>query len=154
MWYNIDFDKLLKLITPPFLQKKVFMVFVSVSLEPIKTIYNDWIINRDARLYNLEHSGQVCYLRKVLNDRFDSTQRRIQIADGNQYDRTYIYTRVEQNPKYLGKLTLHSRSDYADTGVDFIVYAPSSIITENNYAIEALVNEYKQDVKRFKVVGL
>lgn len=154
MWYNIDFTKLLKLTVPAFLQKNVLMVFASISLEPIKIMYDDWRINRDDRLIFLYHNGQVCYLRKILNDRFDSTQRRIQIADGNQYDRTYIYTRVEQNPKYLGTLTLHSRSDYADTGVDFIVYVPGSIITENNYAIEALVNEYKQDVKRFKVVEI
>ncbi len=154
MWYKVNFDKLQLLITPPFLRLSMFNVFASVAFEPLKDIYNRWLQNRDDRAYYLNHYGQVCYLRKVLNDRFDTLERRIIIGNGNEFDRTYLYTRIEKRPIYLGQQTLYSRRDYGDTGVDFIVHVPEQIIKDNPYAITALVNEYKQDVKRFKIIAL
>lgn len=154
MWYKVDFDKLQLLLTPVSLRKNVFLAFLSAVCEPLKDIYVRWGLGRDEAIYNLEHNGQVCYLRKVLNDRFDNIERRIEIKDGNQFDRTYVYTRVEERSNFLGKLALYSSSDYADTGVDFIVCVPNKVIEDNPFVIAAVVDVYKQDVKRFKIMGI
>ncbi|WPC13622.1 hypothetical protein LEQ04_08415 [Riemerella anatipestifer] len=106
--------------------------------------------NRNENLYNLQHNGQVCYLRKVLNDRFDVSQRRILIVDGNRYRRPYIYTDGEQKSKYLGIMYLRDDADYADTGVDFIVLVPAGL-SYNNYEMQALVDFYKLASKRYKI---
>ncbi len=150
MWYNLDINKLTILLTPTFLRKERFLAWLRVLHFPLIEIVDKFNFNRNENLYNLAHNGQVCYLRVVLNDRFDPIQRRIKIADGNRYQRQYIYTRGEQKPKYLGKIYLYDRADYGDTGVDFIVLIPRGLIY-NEYEMKALVDFYKLASKRYKI---
>lgn len=150
MWYNLDINKLTILLTPTFLRKERFLAWLRVIHFPLIEIVDKFNFNRNENLYNLAHNGQVCYLRVVLNDRFDPIQRRIKIADGNRYQRQYIYTRGEQKPKYLGKIYLYDRADYGDTGVDFIVLIPRGLIY-NEYEKKALVDFYKLASKRYKI---
>lgn len=150
MRYNLDINKLTILLTPTFLRKERFLAWLRVLHFPLIEIVDKFNFNRNENLYNLAHNGQVCYLRGVLNDRFDPIQRRIKIADGNRYQRQYIYTRGEQKPKYLGKIYLYDRADYGDTGVDFIVLIPRGLIY-NEYEMKALVDFYKLASKRYKI---
>lgn len=151
MWYNVDLHKLVVLLTPTFLRKSKLIAFMQSLIAPVNSIYSDWSLMRSNNLYKLAHNGQICYLRKALNDRFDDELRRIYIGDGNKFVRKYIYTPAERKTKYLGTIYLHQRSDYADTGVDFIVYVPSEIVDIQIYEIEALINFYKEGVKRYKI---
>lgn len=151
MWYKVDINRLVLLLLPTFLRKQVMAQFIYSMVSPIKTIYNDWLAMRTSNLYILEHNGQVCYLRKVLNDAFDPELRRIEIADGNEFKRDYIYTMAEQKPRFIGKFYIRSRLDYEGTGVDFIVKAPLQIIQVQIYELEALINYYREGVKRYKV---
>ena len=89
-------------------------------------------------------------MRKALNDRFDITERRIRIVDGNRYQRQYIYTRGEQKPKYLDTIYLYDRADYGDTGVDFIVLIPRGL-RYNKFEMESLIDFYKLASKRYKI---
>ncbi len=160
MWYNINFERLVLLVTPSFLQKGVVNAYIRAVIQPIKKVYDNWSVYRTERLVNLAHNGQVCYLRKIANDKLDSVGRDIRITNGNQYERIYIFTPIEKRPVFLDTtsertsdtLFLHSTTDYVDTGVDFIVSAPR-LLVEQKYALEALINEYKQDVKRYKTVA-
>lgn len=149
MWYNLDINKLTTLLTPTFLRKEKFLAWLRVLHFPLIEIVDKFNFNRNENLYNLAHNGQVCHLRGALNDRFDPSQRRIRITDGNRYKREYIYTRGEQKPKYLGKIYLYDRADYGDTGVDFIVLIPKGL-SYNAYEMKALVDFYKLASKRYK----
>ena len=157
MWYNIDFNKLVVLNQPTFLRKNVMVAFLHALIFPIKKLYYQWFIYRNENLRKLTHNGQVCYLRKVLNDTFDPSLRRIEIHNGNKYNRVYIYTTPEHSPHYLGTIYLHPNSDYADTGVDFIVKAPQDLPqmqTAEKYELKALIDFYKEGVKRYKIEEL
>lgn len=124
-------------------------------LKPIMKLYDTWNFWREQNLYKLAHTGQVCYLRKSLNDRFDASLRRIYIGNGNQFKRLYIYNRsMMQPPKYLGKLYIRSRNDFADTGVDFIVYVPADIVETQIYELHAHIQFYREGVKRYKIVKI
>jgi len=92
----------------------------------------------------------VCYLRAALNDKFDISQRRIKIAEGNRYKRQYIYTDGEKKPKYLGVMYLRDDADYGDTGVDFIVLVPAGL-QYNDYEMRYIIDFYKLASKRYKV---
>ena len=151
MWFNVDYDILIVDFLPNNKRKRKIIDFLKVLSTPIMKLYNIWYKLRLDNLYKVEHTGQVCYLRKVLNDRFDQSQRRIYIADGTKYKRDYIYTMAEQKPNFLGKIYIHPASDYADTGVDFIVYVPGDLLNDNNYELKALINFYKEGVKRYKI---
>jgi hypothetical protein len=154
MWFNIDFDILAIDLVPTFLRKIRKLAFVNACVSPIKRMYNQWASNRKANLYKLVHNGQVCYLRKVLNDRFDQSLRRIYIGNGNRYDRSYIYTTAEARPQFLGVIYIHNSVDYADTGIDFIVYAPAGLLNLDNFEMKALINFYKEGVKRYKIEAI
>jgi hypothetical protein len=155
MWYNIDIQKLTLQLLPTFLRGKAVLqsLFLAIS-QPVVFIYDQWNAKRLQDLYKIEHTGQVCLLRKALNDRFDPTLRRIEIVDGNRIIRQYIYTTVEQQPRFLSSpMFIYSRDDYADTGVDFVVIAPQDIIDQNPFEMNALIDFYKQDVKRYKIIA-
>ena len=154
MWYNIDFDNLVVLDQPTFLRKRVMVAFLRTLILPIKKLYYQWYSYRSDNLYKLAHNGQVCYLRRALNDRFDVQLKRIEINNGNTYHRDYIYTTVEHSPVFLGAMYLHQNNDYADTGVDFIVKAPAALLDQNNYEMKALIDYYKEGVKRYKIEEL
>lgn len=150
--YEINFIALILELVPAILQFPVILGYTNALVTPIKGVYSDFKSNRTQDWYVLNHNGQVCYLRGALNDKFDSSERRIYIVDGNQYQRFYIYSTAENKPKYLGTKFIRLRSDYADTGVDFIVVCPYALRNDiNPFEINALIDKYKLVSKRHKV---
>jgi hypothetical protein len=151
MWYKVDFKKLAILMLPTFLRKPIVVAYLQSLLVPIDSVYYNWSVFRNDNIYKMQHNGQICYLRKALNDKFDPSLRRIYIGNGNRYERQYLYTTPEDRPRYLGTMYLHQNLDYADTGLDFIVYVPQEIIDESPFALKALIDFYKAGGKRYKI---
>ncbi len=155
MWFDLDINKLILQLIPTFLRSKqlLSLLFLAVS-SPLRSIYDNWYNKRQQDLYKIEHTGQVYSLRKALNDRFDIQDRRIQIFDGNRIEREYLFTPVEQKPRFLDvPMYIYSQDDYAVTGVDFVVVVPEAIIAAHPFELPALINFYKQDVKRYKITS-
>lgn len=150
MWYDLDIKKLAVLLTPTFWRSESFLAWLQSLVQPLRDVHYNFVQNRSDDLYIMAHNGQVCYLRDALNDHFDVSERRIRIVDGNQYKRQYIYTRGEEKPRYLGTMYLYDRSDYDDTGVDFVVLVPQGFDTES-YAMKALIDLYRLGSKRYKI---
>jgi len=153
MWFNVHWKKLAVLLTPTFLRSELMKSWIELLMEGINDIHYQWLQFRKSNIYILAHNSQVCYLRGALNDRFDNEQRRIQIIDGNKYQRKYIYTDEEQKPRFLGIIYIHGDEDYSDTGVDFIVEVPNDIIFNIN-EMKGLIDFYKLASKRYKIVIL
>lgn len=151
--YNIDFNRLVTWLLPGLITKPKFQSWLRGLIEPLKTIQKAFNKNRESNLYKLRHNSQVFSIVNVLNDRFDNGQRRIYITDGLTKDRIYIHTRQELKPLFLGQIFLWNRGDYADTGVDFIVWIPVQIFITPQDLIEvrALITYYKLSGKRFKI---
>ncbi|GAA4198680.1 hypothetical protein GCM10022289_07790 [Pedobacter jeongneungensis] len=128
------------------------MAWLQALVAPIITLHQQWYNKRLDNLYKLAHNGQVCHLRAALNDTFDPDQRRIKIANGNKYQRRYIYTSGEQKQKYLGINYLMQVGDYADTGIDFRVVVPQDFDLVNNiYQLKAMIDFYKLAGKRYNI---
>ncbi|KIO75942.1 hypothetical protein TH53_17935 [Pedobacter lusitanus] len=152
MWYKIDFKKLTVLILPTFLRQNLMVSYIQALVTPVSMLYQLWYTRREDNLYKLAHNGQVCYLRKALNDLFDNELRRIYIDNGNRFKRTYIYTRAENRPRYLKRLFLQPSTSFADTGADFKVMLPAELnIPANYYQLNALVDFYKLASKRYTI---
>ena len=148
--YNLNIDKLLVLLTPTFLRKPKVVAWLRALAIPLHKLLYDFQQARESDLYNLAHNSQVCYLRKALDDEFDSLLRRIHIEYGKQNARIYIYPRSANKPLYLGKIFLYQRGSYIDGGVDFVVVLPQDL-EYDRYKLEALVNFYKLAGKRWNV---
>lgn len=150
--FNLDIDKLILWLIPAALRKPVLYAWLKALCLPVIQLYDQFMIRRLASLYRISHNGQVFSMEAMLNDRFDLIARRIYITDGFTKDRIYIYTRLENKPVSLGVIPLYNRSDYADTGVDFIVWIPNEILisTEDQFELRALLNFYKLAGKRYR----
>lgn len=131
------------------------MALLKAFLQPMVTLHYTWSQFRKRKIYELEHTGQVCYMRKALNDAFDVDERRIYIdGTGGDASKTYIYTPGEEQTKYLGKLWLRNSLEFADTGADFLVYVPASIAQSLNYELRALIDFYKVASKRYLIIEI
>jgi hypothetical protein len=157
MWFSIDWNLFAVNMLPTFLRKPKSAAFVQIFLRPLITVYILWHKWRKLNLYKLEHTGQVCSLRKSLNDTFDAVQRRIYIGNGNIYDTLYIYTEAESQQVYAHtegenkKLWIRTESETADTGLDFIVWVPQEVFTSQIYGLKAHINFYKAGGKRYSI---
>ncbi|TWP31221.1 hypothetical protein ETU08_01710 [Apibacter muscae] len=154
MWYNPNLKKLAVLTMPPGLRNNFSISYLISLLKPLETTLYNWQKLRNNSLYKLQHTGQVCYLRKVLNDRFDPIQRRIIITGSQRYKSQYIYTEAEKKEKYLGTMYLRRDVDFEDNGADFLVLAPAELLDENNYEMNALIDYYKLASKRYRIEPL
>lgn len=153
MWFSIDINKLVVLLAQTFLRKPRLLALLQSLTTPIATLQQQWYKKRLDNIYKLKHNGQVCYLKKAINDDFDASLRRIKIADGNKYERVYLYANSEKKqPKLLGKTFLRPVGDYADTGADFRVIVPQGFdFTNNIYQLRALIDFYKLAGKRYLI---
>ena len=125
--------------------------WLQLQLSAITDIHFWWMDYRKENIYTLAHNSQKCYLRGALNDKFDKELRRIRIGKGNSFKRKYIYTDGEEKPKFLGTIFLYDDSDYADTGVDFIVYVPMDLVY-SDFGMKAQIDKYRLASKRYKIV--
>ncbi|MCC9016488.1 hypothetical protein [Flavobacterium lipolyticum] len=63
----LKWEKLILWLIPPVVRKKTHLEWLNVLLAPLRTIYEEI-------LYKMQHTGQVIYLEKVLNDAFNPTK--------------------------------------------------------------------------------
>lgn len=157
MWYNVDVRRLAVQLLPTFLRGDIARAFLQALMQPIDDIYYQFVQKRRENLYIMAHNGQKCYLRAVLNDKYDSELRRIIIDNGNQYEAEYIYTDAEisaqPNLARFLDLIIYNDADLGTTAVDFYVRVPSDIYY-NEYEMKYLIDFYKLASKRYKIVEL
>lgn len=154
MWYKVNYRRLVLLFLPTFLRKGLIVSIANACVTSISRMYASWVSFRDYNVYKIRHNGQVCYLRKVLNDKLDPSLRRIYIGDGYRYASKYFYTRGEKKPRYFGGLFLRERSDYAYTGIDFNVFVSKTIVDSQYYELVSTIETYKMAGKKYKIVAL
>jgi hypothetical protein len=151
--FNVVFNKFILWWIPYFKRRPIMYAWIRALCYPVVLMYNTFINDRTADLYNLAHDSRVYSMRAMLNDRFDNTNRTITITDGFAFARIYIFQPAEEKPVYLDSIPLYNPGDYSDTGVDFIVNVPTAvpISTQDLIEMEALVNYYKLASKRFLI---
>ena len=128
--FDLDIGRMVIWLMPSFLRKEAVNAWLQSLVLPVKMLYGDFRNKREAYAYKLAHNGQVCYLRKVLNDEFDPSERRIELVDGNSFKRLYLYSSVEGRPVYLRTSYINRAVDYEDTGVDFMLILPRELDVE------------------------
>lgn len=179
--FEIDFKKLIVLLLPTFLRKPVLFSLLKALIRPVVILYDDFKTQRTKNLYRANHNGQVCYLRKMLNDYFDNDLRRMSIAEGNADDWTFIYKHETFNETEGGVPLWMSRADSAipgsygnstlvfdsdnigikliskqgyvgSSGLDFLIRVPASLRgIADESRMISLVNYYKLASKRYTI---
>jgi hypothetical protein len=154
--FRLDLNRLVRLILPILFRKTVMLSFLDAITQPVSNIYNLFLINRDSNLYNLSISPQVCSLQKLLNDRFDISQRRIFITDGVFYNPIYIHTAGENINLYLytasekRDISLYMDIETGSLTVDFFINVPFGLQFDVE-EMKALIDYYKLASKTYKI---
>lgn len=134
----------------------VSISFAMALVKPIRTLYNTWYNYRENNLYMLEHTGQICSLRKSLNDKFDPIQRRIYIDDAVQYDDVVLYTEAEDIPVTFYTeaegipVVLYTEAEM-DSDLDYIVYVPAQVFNTQIHALKSHINYYNMAGLRYAI---
>ncbi|MEI8087098.1 MAG: hypothetical protein WCG93_12890 [Paludibacter sp.] len=144
----IDFRRLAVLLLPTFMRQPVIVTFIGSFMPALTDLQIRFLANRTANLYRLSHNGQVCYLRKVLNDAFPTREKDFVIED---YDPSGHWVYAFDAELFSSQLMIPEASgeiiysveligDYAN----FTVKIPTNIASDDNLnRIKSLVNTYK-----------
>lgn len=150
--FEIDINRLVFLLIPTFMRSRFNYAFFRCLVQPVWTLMDWFEANRQANLYNLKHNGQVCYLRAMLNDAFDTELRRIRVEDSERWDWTFIYREEADKPLWLETVVIASDAFTSDMGTDFMVIVPAELGEGIRPQMISLVNYYKLAGKRYSIV--
>jgi hypothetical protein len=155
-FYNIDFKKLVFYLMPSRLRNGINIVFISLLTKPIAKLNISFLQFRKLKLYELGINSQVCFLQKLLNDRFDYTQRRIIISEPIDTTPYYLFKKGELKPVFINKkMELKPKYTYTNgetiSPIDFIVQVPK-LLVYNNSELEILIKKYRLPYKAFKII--
>jgi hypothetical protein len=147
--FVVDFMKLTKLLLPTFLRKPLLFSFLKAGVVPIAAIHQQLLTFRNEKINQMSYNSQVCYLRKMLNDKFDPYQRRIQLGNATQRPPLWIYKEIEDKPVFLGTVMIN-RANTISTSSEFVVYIPISLRDKVN-GISAWLDYYKLTTKFYTI---
>lgn len=156
--YIIDYVKFVLQRVPEELRKVDLLAYLNVIVGSIVYIYNNLILFRDQIIYKLTITPQVCFLEKMLNDRYDNVLRSIYIEDGAVHSPLFVFTTAEAQPVFIylkseaskPKTFLYSKGEVSTVTFDFIVFVPVEVSFDVD-EMSALVNSYKLASKLFSI---
>ncbi len=154
-FFDIDHNAKAWQTLPVRLRQAAQYAWVKVLVSPVLYLSGLFSANRDEKLYELAHNGQVCYLEAVLNDVFDSVGRGIYIEDPDYIDPLFLFPPLHLKPVYLGLTSeagttaypdpqwLYLRGElYSGGGVQFIVHVPVGLPYDLN-RMKAVIEKYR-----------
>jgi hypothetical protein len=156
--YDIDFEKMLDDNTPQKLKKEAdFLAWMAVLFYPLAKMYNDFLRFCDATIYDLLFTGQVCSLERMLNDKYDFTNRRIYIEDAVIQSPIYLYQDVENkevdlytDAENIAVSIFTDGETNGQTSNHFIVFVPVSIAFDAT-EMRTVIMQKRLVGKRFKI---
>lgn len=155
MWYKVDWDRLILLLLPTFLRKPVLFGYLRALVSPISSLHYKWLRMREDNLKKLSYNSQKCYLRKALNDKYDSELRRIYLDKVPPTEGNFIFTPGENLDFYLDTMFLDL--DYSgSTGepINGVVYVPAEILNTKIHEITATLEFYKLAGIIYKIIEI
>lgn len=150
--FRIDWDRFVLLLLPIRLRVTELFVMARAIIQPVMSVHSRFMLNRADNLYKMSHNGQVCHLRAMLNDTFDTQLRRITIEDTRRYDWTFVYKENADKPLLLETVVIASEQFTTGEGTDFTVFVPSSISFSVKPQMISLINFYKLAGKRYSII--
>jgi hypothetical protein len=156
--YYFNWRKLIRWLTPQALRKPRFMAFLRGFMSGVQYVHAAFIDFKLATEYQLTITGQVVYLEKMLNDRWDFLQRRIYITDGVNYEALWLALDVEDKPQWLAvdsenkPLWLCLDAETTLFSGDFTIVIPLDVVFDNA-ELTARVDKYKLASKQYNLAS-
>jgi hypothetical protein len=154
--FKLDLKKLVRWLLPVRLRRKIGTAFLYVFIAPLEALFGLFSKNRDNNLYQLLITPQVCYLERMLNDRYDSLLRRITVADGSFHSMVHLFMPAELKPVYVYMLDeneplyMYVPGESSSSDYDFVVKVPSGLVFDENQ-MRGEIDSYKLVGKKYKI---
>lgn len=151
---EFDIDAVANNITPPRLRSYETMAFIEAIAEPYRAILERLYLEAAQRKYEMAFTGQVCYLRRLLNDKFDPIQRRIWIGNYSLGTKVHIFNKHEENePVYVlnkaENAPLYLFNSF-EAHYSFVIHVPIGQVTNYN-EFRAWVDRYRLKSKMYLI---
>lgn len=167
-----NFARLAVLLLPVRLRRGLMKAFLNVIVSPFASIKTALSQYAELKEIELRITGQTCRLRKMLNDQFDPTLRRIRVVDSALVDVAPFYAVPRADAENIQMIYPRPQTDYDPVvyvqlrsnaeavPTDFYVVLPPALENElsddssNPKAkrLAALVNTYKLASKRWHTI--
>ncbi len=129
--FNIIFRYIILNLLPIQLRKPRNIAWLSLIMSYLKSIYDDFVVYRTSMLYDINFTGQTCYLEKKLRDIFNI--QGLYISDGIYLEPTYLSNRSEGNlPVFINNSSENENIFFLNNliefsmGTDFFVNIPAA----------------------------
>ena len=151
--YDVNFKRLALLLLPTFRRRPLLAAMAYAAVSPLQYLHTRFI------LWKRESNGQVCYLRALLNDKFDPIDRRITITETVENVGFITLHKREEDDEVLVPrrgserfLILNRRGFGGVSGYDFWVNIPLALRDKLDITqLRAVVDAYKLASKRFSI---
>ncbi len=153
---EINWNRFVVLLLP--LRKRTASIFgfIRSVLAPVVYLYNVLRTYEADIRDKLKFTSQVWAIEAVLNDTFDTAERRTYISDAGTDVITLIHRDSDEDPVLLDDdatraFVLHNDSAYFGGNYDFVVNIPYQFSEADIYQLRALINYYKLAGKRYDI---
>lgn len=158
--YDVNVGKLAVQLLPMCLRGDRMKAFVQAFVAPLQYLADAFTSYRSETDYRLTHNSQVCYLRAVLNDKFDPLMRGIQIKDApRNLTGIIIYRRavaspIKLTPRNPDTTTIMYRRNFGGSrSIAFKVGIPYRLHDRiDMYSLSATINKYKLASMRYQTI--
>lgn len=163
--FLINYKKLVVLLLPSMMRKPFIVVLLQIATIAIRLRHSDFLTNRSSNLYRLNHTGQVCYLRALLNDAFSTRSCDFTITDGNTVSE-WRYALDEMQHPYdqlmvmeegsASMVELWNEEHILMETTPFTVSCPPEVFSDldSMNRVKNIVNTYKLMAKRPEYISL
>jgi hypothetical protein len=158
--YAWDLHLLITYLLPTFLRQPNQIGWLSALLSPVDTKHSAFVSFVADKRYQLDFTGQVISLERLLNDAFDATLRRIYIGEGNRQE-VFIFNGdgifVENNETYFFQGPTIETEVFVFNGenntllYDFTVNLPTALVYDASL-LSSLIKRYKLAGKKYVIL--
>lgn len=153
---NLNWLKIIKENLPFFLKTTRRIDWILALISPINKIYQEFLVMYQVYVYKIRFNGQVQYLQKILNDKFDPVSSGIYITDGLSFSPFYIYRKSESKPPVYLHRKWKQSINYTTGQIVFYenkIYKALSNNVHMNPALNPLVWQLVREVKYLRKRG-
>lgn len=146
--YTIHWDKLAVWLLAKVYRKEKIAILLKAMLYAVGQVHSSFLTYRKAKIYQLTITPQVCYLERMLNDRYDSSLRRIYISDAVWHLPLFVYMEAENKPVPVYQtseakpVTVWTEGESGVALNDFVVFVPIGL-QYNSAEMRSLIDSYK-----------
>lgn len=146
--YKVNYKRLVFWLLPPLMARSKSPRWLRCLIKPVVTLYQVFLRYRTYKLYQLTITPQVCYLERLLNDKYDYVERRIYIDDPVERLPLYIFQEEELKPVFVFQESedlpkwIYTEGEAGYLQDDFIIFAPLALVFSNAEMLE-LVKGYR-----------